>query len=88
MSALTPSVLRKSISDKKVLIDTNIIIYLTDWVKPCATLSKSIFQMVENGDASAVLSIISIAEVMGGPIKKGQYETFQDVKGYLLNFPT
>ena len=87
MSTQTPASLEKIIRGKKILIDTNIVIYLTDWVQPYAPLSKTIFQMIENGDASAVLSIISVAEVMGGPIKKGQYKISQDVKGYLLNFP-
>jgi len=38
------------------------------------------------GDASAVLSIVSVAEVMQGPIKKGHHQNAQDVKSYLLNF--
>ena len=87
MKIPTPSAIRKLISGKKVLIDTNIIIYLTDWVQPYAPLSKAIFKMIEGGEASAVLSIISVVEVMGGPMKKGQYKISQSVKNYLLNFP-
>lgn len=79
--------LEKSITGKKILIDSNIIIYLTDAIQPYETLSRSIFEMVENGAASAVLSIISIAEVMQGPIGKGHYQSAEDVKNYLLNFP-
>lgn len=43
--------------------------------------------MIEMGDASAVLSIVSVAEVMQGPIKKGHHQNAQEVKNYLLNFP-
>ena len=53
-----------------MLIDTNIINYLTDTIQPYEPLSRLIFEMIETGDASAVLSIISIAEIMKGPIKR------------------
>ena len=43
--------------------------------------------MIETGDASAVLSIISVAEIMKGPINVGQHRNALDVKKYLLNFP-
>ncbi|MFO7972087.1 MAG: hypothetical protein R6U40_10090, partial [Desulfobacterales bacterium] len=68
---ITASVLKKRIKGKKILIDTNIIIYLTDRVQPFEPLSKLLFEMVERGDATASLSIISVAEVMQGPLKKG-----------------
>ncbi|MEA3360099.1 MAG: type II toxin-antitoxin system VapC family toxin [Thermodesulfobacteriota bacterium] len=87
MKLITPSALKKRISGKKILIDTNIIIYLTDMIQPYEPLSRLIFEMIEIGDASAVLSIISVAEVMQGPIKKGRHQNAQDVKNYLINFP-
>ncbi len=34
-----------------------------------------------------MLSIVSVAEVMQGPIKKGHHQNAQEVKNYLLNFP-
>ena len=77
----------KKISGKKLLVDTNIIIYLTDTIQPYEPLSRLIFEMIEMGAASAVLSIISVAEVMKGPINKRQNSSVQDVKKYLLNFP-
>ena len=61
----------KAISGKTVLIDTNIIIYLTDSVSPYAALSRRLFEMIEFGEASALISIISVGEVMQGPLKKG-----------------
>jgi predicted nucleic acid-binding protein len=79
--------IEKRIAGKKILIDTNIIIYLTDVIQPYEPLSRSIFEMVESGGASAVLSIITIAEVMQGPIRKGRHQIAEDVKNYLLNFP-
>ncbi len=87
MKTIAPSRLKKKISGKKLLIDSNIIIYLTDTIQPYEPLSRLIFEMVEMGDASAVLSIISVAEIMKGPIGASQHRKALDVKEYLLNFP-
>jgi len=77
----------KAISGKTVLIDTNIIIYLTDSVSQYAALSRRLFEMIEFGEASALISIISVGEVMQGPLKKGLEQAALAVKDYLLNFP-
>jgi predicted nucleic acid-binding protein len=77
----------KAISGKTLLIDTNIIIYLTDSVLPYEALSRRLFEMIEMGDVSALISIISVGEVMQGPLKGGFDQTALEVKGYLLNFP-
>ena len=77
----------KAISGKSVLIDSNIIIYLTDSVSPYAALSRRLFEMIEIGEVSALVSIISVGEVMQGPLKKGLDQTALAVKDYLLNFP-
>lgn len=87
MKLITPSFLQKMISGKRVLVDTNIIIYLTDMVQPYASLSRQLFEMVEEGAASAVFSIISIAEVMQGPLRKGSNQNAKDIRNYLVNFP-
>ena len=77
----------KAISGKTLLIDNNIIIYLTDLVSPYEALSRRLFEMIETGDVSALISIISVAEVMQGPLKRGFHQTALEVKDYLLNFP-
>ncbi len=87
MKTIAPSVLKEIISGKKLLIDTNIIIYLTDTIQPYEPLSRLVFEMIETGAVSAVLSIISVAEIMKGPINRGQHSNALDVKKYLLNFP-
>ena len=87
MKTIASSVLKKKISGKKLLVDTNIIIYLTDAIQPYEPLSRLIFEMIETGAVTAVLSIITVAEVMKGPINKGQHCNARDVKNYLLNFP-
>ena len=87
MKTIAPSSLKKKINGKKLLVDTNIIIYLTDTIQPYEPLSRLIFEMIEMGSVSAVLSIISVAEVMKGPINKGHFRNARDVRNYLLNFP-
>jgi predicted nucleic acid-binding protein len=77
----------KAISGKTVLIDSNVIIYLTDSVSPYAALSRRLFEMIEFGEVSALISIISVGEVMQGPLKKGLDQAALAVKDYLLNFP-
>ena len=77
----------KALSGKTVLIDSNIIIYLTDSVSPYLALSRRLFEMIEIGEVSALISIISVGEVMQGPLKKGLDQTALAVKDYLLNFP-
>ena len=43
--------------------------------------------MIENGDVAAVISIISVGEVMQGPLRRGFDQAAVEVKEYLLNFP-
>jgi len=87
MRTISASYLEKTILGKKVLIDTNVIIYLTDKVAPYHVLSRRLFEMIENGDVTAVISIVSIGEVMQGPLRSGFDQAAIEVKDYLLNFP-
>ncbi|MFZ0240822.1 MAG: type II toxin-antitoxin system VapC family toxin [Desulfobacterales bacterium] len=79
--------LENAVSGKTVLIDSNIIIYLTDSVSPYSALSRRLFEMIEIGEVSALVSIVSVGEVMQGPLKRGLYQAALEVKDYLLNFP-
>jgi len=87
MSVIKPTALKKAVRGKHILIDTNIIIYLTDRIEPYAPLSRMLFEMIEKGEVLAILSIITVAEVMQGPLKKGYSRNALDVKNYLMNFP-
>jgi predicted nucleic acid-binding protein len=76
-----------AVKGKKILIDSNMIIYLTDSVQPYEPLARALFQIVEAGHAKAVFSVLSIAEVMQGPLRKGFNGHAMDVRDYLTNFP-
>ena len=71
---LRPSDLENLILGKRVLIDTNIIIYLTDRIWPYEELSRSLFSLIEEGQAEGVISLVSVAEVMQGPLKMGMQD--------------
>jgi len=79
--------LEKAVRGKRVLIDSNIIIYLTEQTEPYYHLSHALFSMIEDGISNAVISILSVSEVMRGPVKAGKIETATAICGYLRNFP-
>jgi len=79
--------LKKSVCGKKVLIDSNIIIYLTEAIEPYRQLAQKLFSMIEEGSSNAVISILSVSEVMQGPLRAGKIDTAMAVKNYLVNFP-
>ena len=87
MKLISESELKKNIKGKNILVDTNIIIYLTDDIPFYASLSRVLFEMVESGSVFAYFSIVSIAEVLQGPLRKGMKQKALDVRDYLLNFP-
>jgi len=79
--------LKKFVSRKKILIDSNIIIYLTEKIEPFYPLSRELFHLVEEGHSEAIVSILTVAEVMQGPVKANEIDIALAVKNYLLNFP-
>ncbi len=79
--------LKKAVSGKTVLIDSSIIIYLTEQIEPYFQLSQALFAMVEEGKCRAVISILSITEIMQGPLRAGRKDTAMTVRNYLVNFP-
>jgi len=84
---ISAATLKKSVQGKRVLIDSNIIIYLTDSIQPYEPLAQLLFKMVEDGGVEAVISILSISEVMQGPLRKGYCNVAMEVRDYLANFP-
>jgi len=79
--------LKNSVQGKRILIDSNIIIYLTEGIEPYFSLSQELFSFIENGDTKAVISVLSIAEVMQGPLRAGKPQLAAEVQNYLINFP-
>ena len=80
MSLINLHELKKAVSGKRLLIDTNVIIYLTDSITPYNTLSALLFEVIEKGETTAVISIISVAEIMRCPLKNNLIQNAKDVK--------
>ena len=87
MTLISETGLKRALRGKNILVDTNIIIYLTDDIPPCASLSRVLFEMVESGSAFAYFSMVSIAEILQGPLRKGMKQLALDLRDYLMNFP-
>ena len=87
MKLISEAVLGRTLRGRNILVDTNIIIYLTDDIQPYASLSRVLFEMIESGAIFAYFSIVSIAEVLNGPLRKGMKQRAFDVRDYLMNFP-
>jgi uncharacterized protein (AIM24 family) len=50
MKLISQTTLAKNVRGKNILIDTNIIVYLTDDIQPYATLSRRLFELIESGE--------------------------------------
>jgi predicted nucleic acid-binding protein len=87
MRVVAPGELEQRLAGRRVLIDTNVIIYLTDAVQPYVEPARFLMKAIEEGRLSAVVSIISVAEVMYGPLKAGKAALAAQVRRYLLTFP-
>lgn len=87
MTLISETALKRAVRSRNILVDTNIIIYLTDDVPPYASLSRALFEMIESGDVFAFFSMVSIAEVIQGPLRKGMRQRAMEVRDYLTNFP-
>ena len=87
MTLISETELKKALRGRNIMVDTNIIIYLTDEIPPYASLSRVLFEMIEAGSIFAYFSIVSIAEVLQGPLRKGMKQRALDVRDYLMNFP-
>lgn len=79
--------LKNSVQGKRLLIDSNIIIYLTEETDPYYQLSRELFTLIEEGISHAVISLLSVSEVMQGPLRAGRKDAAMAVKNYLVNFP-
>lgn len=87
MTLISKAELKRALRGRNILVDTNIIIYLTDDIPPYASLSRMLFEMIESGAVFACFSMVSIAEVMRGPLRKGMKQMALDIRDYLMNFP-
>ena len=55
---------------KCVFLDSSILIYHLEYIRPYSTFTKEIFTSLANGNLECVLSTISITELLTKPFKE------------------
>jgi len=78
------SILRKL---KKVGLDSSILIYHLENLEPYADLTENIFALVAEGSLSAVLSSVSVTELLVQPFAAGQKDRIAAMEHFLLSLP-
>ena len=72
---------------KKVGLDSSILIYHLENLEPYANLTENIFAMVAEGSLSAVLSTVSVTELLVQPFATGQKDQIAAIERFLLSLP-
>jgi predicted nucleic acid-binding protein len=72
---------------KKVGLDSSILIYHLEDMEPYANLTENIFAMVAEGSLSAVLSTVSVAELLVQPFTASQQDRIAAFEHFLFSLP-
>lgn len=79
--------LNKIAGFRRLLLDTNAIIYFLQGISPYDAILNPLFGLFEQRDVEAVISVITEAELLVGPLKKDNKEALTMVKLFLNDFP-
>ena len=79
--------MNKVVRAKRLLLDTNVIIYFLQGISPYDVLLHPLFILIEEGRLRAVISAITEAELLVGPLKKNDSEALAKVQLLLNGFP-
>jgi len=72
---------------KKVGLDSSILIYHLENLEPYANLTENIFAMIAEGSLNAVLSTVSVTELLVQPFTAGQQDRIAAIERFLLSLP-
>ncbi|MGI6285815.1 PIN domain-containing protein [Neomoorella humiferrea] len=79
--------LNKIAGFQRLLFDTNTIIYFLQGIPPYNTILNPLFGYIEQQNLEAVISVITEAELLVGPLKKDNKEALTVVQLFLHEFP-
>jgi len=80
------SLLRR-LEGRKVLIDTNVIIYLVEDLPGYGSLAQHVFRSLEAGGFEGVVSMVTLGELMMGPLRAGKADVARNLRDWLNAFP-
>jgi predicted nucleic acid-binding protein len=72
---------------KKVGLDSSILIYHLEDMEPYANLTENIFARVAEGSLSAVLSTVSVTELLVQPFTASQQDRIAAFERFLFSLP-
>jgi predicted nucleic acid-binding protein len=72
---------------RKVGLDTSLLIYHLEDIVPYADFTEIIFASIAEGSLRAVLSTISVTELLVQPFAKGQQDGIATFEQFLLSLP-
>jgi predicted nucleic acid-binding protein len=71
----------------KVGLDSSILIYHLEDVEPYADLTEQIFAAIAQGSPAAILSTISVTELLVSPFAEGQQDRIEAFEQFLFSLP-
>ncbi|MGI6308203.1 MAG: type II toxin-antitoxin system VapC family toxin [Dethiobacteria bacterium] len=81
------SIIEELIKKKKVMIDTNIVIYFLEGNEIFGNISKDVFSIVEKGKAKGFISVVTAAEILVKPMKLRNNLLIDRITRFLNTFP-
>jgi predicted nucleic acid-binding protein len=72
---------------RKVGLDTSILIYHLEDIEPYAELTEVAFSAIAEGLPRAVLSVISVTELLVQPFAKGEEDRITVLEQFILSLP-
>ncbi|MDK2895616.1 MAG: hypothetical protein PWQ98_1743 [Moorella sp. (in: firmicutes)] len=79
--------LNKIAGFQRLLLDTSTIIYFLQGISPYDTILNPLFGLFEQQNLEAVISVITVTELLVGPLKQDNQEALTMVKLFLDDFP-
>lgn len=81
------SIIEELIKKKKVMIDTNIVIYFLEGNEIFGNISKDVFSIVEKGKAKGFISVVTATEILVKPMKLRNNLLIDRITRFLNTFP-
>ncbi len=72
---------------KRVGLDSSILIYHLEDLEPYSSLTENIFARVAEGSLNAVLSTVSVTELLVQPFTTGQKDRIAAIERFLYSLP-